>query len=186
MKKILFIGMPGSGKGTQAQFLEKYKIKNISVGELIRNAFERNDPALLPYKRSVAQGKLIPDKITFELLEKSLKNLEDYLGYLLDGACRTLAQAKIAMQKNLINEVVFFELSKQEAIKRLFHRAKTSNIKRTDDNLKTIEKRFEVYKKETKPVLDFFKKNIKKFHTINATPSVEQIHKEVVKVLELK
>ena len=186
MKKILFIGMPGSGKGTQGELLEKYKIKHISTGNLTRDAWKRKDPLLLPYKESVEQGNFLPDNIIFKLIKRGTKNLTGFNGYVLDGAVRNLVQAKIAIEQNLINTVIYFTLSENEALRRLAHRMEYSEIKRTDDNSQAIKKRFEIYKKDTRPILNFLKSHVKEYYEINAARPIEKINEDVLRILKLK
>ncbi len=174
MKKILFFGPPGSGKGTQAELLKKYKFEHISSGDLIRNSTE---PVIINYKkREYPQGKLLSDKLLFYLIEKSLE--KKYQKYILDGAIRTLPQAEYAKKKNLINFVFYFPLDEKTAIKRILKR----NEGRTDDNLISIKKRFAEYKKKTKSALEYLRKNFE-FYEIDASKRIEEIHKEVLKVL---
>ena len=179
MKKILIIGYPGAGKGTQAELLNKFNLKHISTGDVIRAS---TDERIIEYRNEgYKKGDLLSDELIFEILKKEISNLsENYLGYVLDGAVRTLAQAEYVKEYELIDKVIFFELSKETATKRLSGR----NAGRTDDTPEAIEHRFEEYKEKTKPVLDFLKQNFE-FYTINAEPTIKEIHKEVLKVLNL-
>ncbi|MFH1326909.1 MAG: nucleoside monophosphate kinase [archaeon] len=184
MKKILFIGMPGSGKGEQASLLEKKGFKHISTGEIIRHAVKDKDPIILSHKEHMNSGGLLSDELIFDLIEKNTKNLEGYKGYILDGAVRNLNQAKVALKKELIDEVFFFSLSKDEALKRLKNRINTSKVKREDDTLQAFEKRFQIYKEQTQPILKYLKNKVSKYHEIDAFPSIEDIHKKVLEMLD--
>lgn len=185
MRKILFIGVPGSGKGTQAKLLEKHGLIHVSTGDIARKAFQDKDKLVVEYEDSVQkQGKLLPDNVLFKLLEQSIEKLpKDCKGYVLDGAVRTLPQAEFAINKKFVNITIFFTLSDQEAINRLTKRSKIEQ--RSDDSPEVIKNRLEVYQRQTSPVLDFLKKNTK-FIEIDGSPTIEEIHDQVVKSLELK
>ncbi len=180
MEKILIIGYPGAGKGTQAKLLEKYNLHKISTGDVIRFS---KDPRIIDYRNEgYKKGDLLPDDLIFEILKKEIYSLPDSAkGYLLDGAVRTLPQAKYVKEHKMIEKVIYFDLSKKIATKRLLNRHEG----RTDDNPKTIEHRFEEFKEKTKPVLDYLKENFE-FYTINAESSIEEIHGEVISKLNLK
>lgn len=177
MKKILFMGMPGAGKGTQAKFLEEKKIYQVSTGDAIRKS--RKKEIVYYRNHGYAKGDLLSDEIIFSIIKQEIKKLpKNAKGYILDGAVRTLVQAKYAKEHDLINQVVFYKLKKKTAIKRLLLRQEG----RTDDNPKAIKHRFEEYKEKTKPILKFLKKNFK-FHKISAEPTVQEIHKETIKTI---
>jgi len=205
MKKILFVGLPGSGKGTQAQLLEKFGFKQISTGDIMREAWKTKEPLVMPHKESVEKGNLLPNNVVFELLEKNLDKLKGYSGYVLDGAIRNLNQAKIGIKKNFFDIVLFFSLNEKQAEKRLCNRkicekcgriysvenkicekCKIPLVKRKDDDQEAIMIRFNEYKNQTQPILTFLKQNIKDYHEVDASPSIEKIHKEVLKILKLK
>lgn len=172
------MGMPGSGKGTQAKLLKKKKIYHISTGDVIRKS--RKKEIVYYRNHGYAKGDLLSDKIIFEIIKSQIKILpKDAKGYILDGAVRTLDQAKYVKKHNLIDEVIFYKLKKRTALKRLLNRHEG----RSDDNPKTIKHRFEVYKKETKPILRYLKKNFK-FHKISAEPTIKEIHKETLKKIK--
>ena len=187
MRKILFVGPPGSGKGTQAKLLQSYRLKHISTGALMRDAWKNKDPLLMPYKEEVEEGGFLPDdKIVFHLVENAIRTLGNYKGYVLDGAVRNLNQAEIALEKGLVDEVIYFNLSNDEARKRLISRGLTAKVKRKDDRAEFIGKRFIDYRIKTKPILKYLKSHVKKYYEIDASPGIEAIHNEVVKVLGLK
>lgn len=180
MQKILIIGYPGAGKGTQAKLLEKYKLYQISTGDVIRNS---KDPRIIHYKQEgYKKGELLSDELIFEIIQQEISALpKSAKGYLLDGAVRTLPQAQYVKEHSLIEKVIYFELSKETATKRLLNR----NEGRTDDNPKSIENRFEEFNKKTAPILPYLKNHFQ-FYKINAEPTIEEINKEVLNVLDLK
>ncbi|NCN51897.1 nucleoside monophosphate kinase [archaeon] len=204
MRKLLFMGLPGAGKGTQAELLEKFGFKQISTGDIIREAFKNHDKIIQPYEESINNGGFLPDEIIFQLIEKALSKFsEGTKGYILDGAVRTLPQAEYVKEHNLIDTVLFFELTEDTAYERLSSRMVCPNckkiysnktthcekcnvdlIKRHDDSHEAIHNRFQIYKEKTEPVMPFLKENFE-FIVLDANPSVEEIHKEVLKALEL-
>ena len=179
MIKLLFIGSPGSGKGTQAKLLRKYGLYSISPGEVIRKS---KDKRIVKYRKESEKGELLPDKIIFEIIKEEIDSLPKKAnGYILDGAVRTLKQAKYVKEHDLVNEVVFYKLKKSTAIKRILKR----NQGRSDDNPKVIKERFLEYKKNTKPAIKYLKKNFH-FYEISAEKTPEEIDKVTVKKLRLK
>jgi adenylate kinase len=179
MQKILIIGYPGAGKGTQARLLEEFGLNQISTGDVIRTSM---DPRIIKYRdEDYPKGELLSDKLIFEILRKEILNLPaESKGYLLDGAVRTLPQAEYVKSHQMVDKVIFFELSKETATKRILNRHEG----RTDDTPQAIEHRFEEFKEKTKPILEYLKENFE-FYTIDAEPTVEEIHAEVLKVLGL-
>jgi len=181
MIKLLFIGVPGCGKGTQAKLLEQNGFIQISTGELIRKACEENNSIIKPYQKKIEEGNLLPDNILLQLIEKKISELpEQTRGIIFDGAVRTIEQAKYFISKNLIDLTLFFSLPIEQAEKRLLDR----NEGREDDQPETIKKRFEVYREKTAPILDYLKSNTK-FQELDASGTVEDIHLNVQKILNI-
>ena len=177
MTKILFIGPPGSGKGTQAELLKKYKFSHLSSGDLIRNS---NDPIIVKYRDiEYSKGKLLSDGLLFNLVEKNIPKKSSK--YILDGFIRTLPQAEYAKRKDLVNFVFYFSVDEKTAIKRILSR----NEGRADDNPSSIKKRFLEYREKTEPVLDYLRKNFE-FYELDGSKSIKEVHKELLKILGLK
>jgi len=209
-KKIVFLGPPGSGKGTQAQLLSKnFLIPHISTGDIFRKIIKTGKPKKLAdsIKKYVQSGLLVPDDIVFKALFSVIKNKKYYI---LDGYPRNINQAKLldeALKKDGIDKVIYFKVSDKEIIKRLTSRrtcpkcgkvyniytlkpkednlcdvCKVEIIIRDDDKLETVKKRLEVYKKDTLPLLDYYKKK-KLLVTINAEDKIENVYKKMCDVL---
>lgn len=183
LRKILFVGMPGSGKGTQAKLLIPFGFKHINTGDLIRDAWERKDSLVMPYKSHIEGGGFLPDKEIFELIDKEIKGLGEVKGYILDGAIRNLAQAETALQGSLLEGILFFELSEEESRKRLRKRSRIEG--RKDDSPKIVTRRLEKYRKETEPVINYLSERKIPVYRIDASLSIEEIHAEVLRVLGL-
>lgn len=181
MMKILFIGPPGAGKGTQAKMLG---LEHISTGEVIREAFKSEDPIISPYKEYIERGGFLPDELIFELVESRIEKLgKQSKGYVLDGAVRTIAQAEFILKKSLINLIIDFQMSEEELKKRLSLRKEKEN--RKDDSPEAVEKRFEEYKQKTYPISEYFRTNCPScYFVIDAAPSIEEVNKEISKIIK--
>lgn len=131
--ELIFIGYPGSGKGTQASYLaEKYGIPQISTGDILRKAVAEKTPLGIEAKKAMDAGELVPDAVVIGMIEERLKEPDAVKGFILDGFPRTIKQAqefdrilyKIDRQ---IEAVLSLEVSKQRIFKRLTSRRVCSN-----------------------------------------------------------
>ncbi|MFN3551183.1 MAG: adenylate kinase family protein [Endomicrobiia bacterium] len=211
LSRIIFLGPPGSGKGTQAQKIsKKYKIPHIAPGDIFRKIIKTNKPKKIfdKIKHYVENGLLVPDKIVFN----AVKSVLDKKKFLLDGYPRSLLQAKLLdnylKDKNSVEKVIYFKISDKEIIKRLTSRrtcpkcgkiyniytlkpkednlcdiCKVKLIIREDDKPQTVKKRLKVYKKETKPLIEYYKKR-KLLCRINAEDNIENIFQKICKIIE--
>ena len=105
MEKILIIGYPGAGKGTQVKLLKKFGLYQISTGDAIRAS---KDPRIIDYKKDqYSKGELLSDDLIFEIIKQEISNLPSSAkGYLLDGAVRTLHQAEYVKKHLLVEKVI--------------------------------------------------------------------------------
>jgi len=179
MINLVLFGPPGSGKGTQAQMLEKkYDLQHISTGDLFRNEIGKQTELGMKAKEYIDRGDLVPDAITVGMLKNKLEDLRDSHGFLLDGFPRTVAQAEAldALMTDLhmeISSLVALEVPEDEIVNRILHRGKTSG--RSDDNDRNIiRKRFSVYMKQTCPVFEYFEKKGKTVK-VNGVGSIHEI-----------
>jgi|APSaa5957512622_1039677.scaffolds.fasta_scaffold10335_2 adenylate kinase len=181
MLKLLFIGVPGSGKGTQAKLLAEEGFKQLSTGDIIREAFQKNDPLIKPYEAEINKGGLLPDKITLQLIEKTISSFpKETRGIIFDGAVRTIDQAKYFIENRILDGTLFFTLLEEQAKKRLESRGEG----REDDAPEAIEKRFQVYNEKTKPILKYLKSNAP-FHEADASGTIGDIHLDVKRILNI-
>jgi len=176
---LIFLGKPGSGKGTQANLVsKKIKIPVISMGEILRNIEKQKTLLARIVRQRIDKGDLIPDKLAQIILRKRLQKKDCRQGYILDGFPRTLKQARGFKEK--IDKVVYVDVSDKTIIKRLSSRLECScgmvynlvtnpprkkgicdrcgkNLRRRkDDEPKTIKKRLQIYKKQTRPLIRFY------------------------------
>ena len=158
---IILFGPPGCGKGTQSALIaEKYKLKHISTGDILRNEIELETDLGLSAKKYVNEGKLVPDEVIIDMLMKAIKTVDaGHNGVLLDGFPRTTAQAealeqKLASSNKQTNVLIDLIVSEDELITRMLLRGEMTG--RVDDSLETIKKRLQVYTELTLPVKLFY------------------------------
>lgn len=173
--KIIILGPPGTGKGTQAKIIAKeFGLKHIS-SDILREEVKRNTAIGREVKRYMNSGELVPE----DLFEKVIKKNLPKDNFILDGAPRTIKQAKWLSIIFEPDYVIWITSSKNVIIKRLLERARLES--RKDDTPKVIENRFHVYEKETKPLLRFYGKRVIR---VNGNGTPEEIFKNIKKVLK--
>ena len=162
MKNIIIFGAPGSGKGTYSDaIVERYGMGHISTGDVLRAEIENGTELGKIAQGYISNGQLIPDELMIDILAKTYDAQPAGKGVIFDGFPRTIAQAE-ALKKMLAERGhelgVMIELVVEEDILlfRLLRRAKEQG--REDDNEETIKKRFEVYQKQTSPLIEWFEK----------------------------
>ncbi|HEY9030261.1 MAG TPA: adenylate kinase [Kangiella sp.] len=181
--RIILLGAPGAGKGTQAQFIkEKYNIPQISTGDMLRAAVKAGTELGIQAKQKMDAGELVSDDIIIGIVKERVKEADCANGYLLDGFPRTIPQAD-AMRENNINVdyVVEIDVDHEEIVKRLSGRRvhpasgrvyhvtynppkEAGNddvtgeplIQRDDDKEDTIRRRLAVYVEQTKPLIEYY------------------------------
>ena len=207
--KLIMLGAPGAGKGTQAAILsEKLGIPTISTGNILRAAVKNGTPVGLQAKSFMDAGKLVPDEVIIGIVAERLAEPDCANGYILDGVPRTIAQAE-ALEKAgiLFDNVVSLEISDEEIISRMSGRRactacgatyhvvsappKTEGkcdkcgadlVLRDDDKAETVRSRLEVYHKETEPLKDFYAKH-GVLRTVENRPTIEETTKGVLAAL---
>lgn len=191
---FIFFGIVGSGKGTQVELLEKYlKDNNLatdfahaSPGVGYRKLVSEGYYTGQIVKTTLEKGYLQPDFLTNGLVTSALAfDMKENATLIADGFPRSIAQSemfeKIAEYYNRTNvEIVYIELSREEAMKRMKLRA------RSDDTDEGITQRFEEYVNNVIPSMNYFKdKNGYTIHTINGDQSIEQVHKDIIEALHI-
>jgi len=161
MKRIIFIGPPGAGKGTQAaRIKDTFSIPWISTGDMFREAIRNETPMGLQARQFVESGALVPDATVVGLTLERLRQPDCDKGYLLDGFPRTVVQAE-ALDKALTEEgraidlVVHISVPEDELVARMLERGRKEG--RADDTAETIRHRLGVYREETAPVVGFYR-----------------------------
>ena len=187
MNLILF-GPPGAGKGTQAKFLVK-KLKNfqVSTGDMLRDEIKKDTEIGKKIVNNMNNGKFVEDEIVNKLLENVIFDSKKKNKLIFDGYPRTINQAKnldklLNKSNQKLDYIFFFNVNKDEIIKRVEGRKILE--KRSDDDTKTILKRYDIYMKETKPVLDFYSSK-KGFYEIDGSLNIEQITNKIDDILKV-
>ena len=179
MFNIIIFGKPGSGKGTQANFLkEKYNLYHISTGDLFRKNISNQTKLGVEAKSYLDNGDLVPDSVTIKMLENEVLSNKEVNGYIFDGFPRTLNQAEslddFLSSINLkINATIALDVNEDELITRLLDRGKTTN--RSDDqDIEKIKNRFNEYNTKTSILINFYSKQ-DKFFSVDGKGSVNDI-----------
>ena len=179
MFNIVIFGKPGSGKGTQANFLkEKYSLYHISTGDLFRKNISNKTKLGIEAKSYLDIGDLVPDSVTIKMLENEVLSNKQVNGYIFDGFPRTQNQAEsldsFLSSINLkINATIALDVNENELITRLLDRGKTTN--RSDDqDIEKIKNRFNEYNTKTSILINFYNKQ-GKFYSVDGKGSVNDI-----------
>jgi adenylate kinase len=155
--RLLLIGAPGSGKGTQAvRIAERLGITHISSGDLLRQHVKDGTAIGRQVQEYVSQGDLVPDQIVLDMLRKPILAASEAGGYVLDGFPRTVDQAKIAYDTArelgvAVQVAIHLAVPMDDLVQRLLSRGRGS-----DDTQEVIEHRLEVYEAKTKPMIDYY------------------------------
>ena len=188
MFNIIIFGKPGSGKGTQADFLKnKYNLYHISTGDLFRKNITNETKLGIKAKSYLDNGDLVPDFITIKMLENEVLSNKDVQGYIFDGFPRTLNQAEsldsFLISINLkINATIALEVSEDELISRLIERGKTTN--RSDDqDIDKIKNRFNEYNNKTSILINFYE-NQGKFFSVEGKGTVDDITSRLYELVD--
>lgn len=179
---LIFLGPPGSGKGTQAKMLaEKINLAHISLGDILREEVRSGSEIGKRAKDIMEAGRLVPDELTIELTRKRIGEPDCKNGFIIDGFPRSMAQAeafdRMVEVKNV--RVIYFQIPEDQAVQRLLRRAELEG--RADDNEKAIRTRFEVYEKQTRPLIEHYS-GMGKLVQIDAARSIEEVFAELTKI----
>tara|TARA_Y100000768_G_scaffold341525_1_gene286057 strand:- start:333 stop:908 length:576 start_codon:yes stop_codon:yes gene_type:complete len=179
MFNVVIFGKPGSGKGTQANFLkDKYDLYHISTGDLFRKNILNETDLGVEAKSFLDNGDLVPDTVTIKMLENEVIENKYVKGFIFDGFPRTLNQAEsldifLDSVNQKINATIALEVDEDDLITRLLDRGKTTN--RSDDqDIEKIKNRFNEYNNKTSVLINFYQKQ-SKFYSVNGHGSVEDI-----------
>ena len=204
--RLVLVGPPGAGKGTQAQFLAAhYSIPHISTGDIFRANLKAGTPLGLQAKGFMDNGELVPDSVTNEMVKDRLTHDDVAHGFLLDGFPRNVAQAEVlrailAEKKTPLHAVLEFSLANEEIVARLSARRTCKDCfqpsvgvekcpscggdvyQREDDKAEVIARRLEVYQEQTAPIVSFYR-NEGLLISVGALGSVEDITAHAISAL---
>ncbi len=180
-RRILFLGPPGAGKGTQAAMIAKaLHIPHISTGEMLRDAVARGTDLGREVEEVMAAGELVSDDLVVSIVDERLGANDAKCGYLLDGFPRNLPQAEALNDAvvNAIGTVVLLDVPQEELVDRLLKRAAEEG--RADDNEATVLRRLEVYEAETAPLVSFYGDAV---HRIDGVGDVADVFSRIMLAL---
>ena len=187
MLNIVIFGAPGSGKGTQSEKItENYGIRHISTGDVLREEIKNGTELGKTAKRYIDEGQLLPDELIIDILASVLDSMKGHNGVIFDGFPRTIPQAE-ALKKLLqdrgqdITAMLDLDVPEEELITRLLKRGQESG--RADDNMETIKKRLDVYKSQTFPLIEYYKKE-GKYNHIKGVGALDDIFRDIAAVIE--
>ena len=187
MFNLVLFGPPGSGKGTHAiRIKEKYNLFHFSTGEYLRAEINNKTELGLRAKEFINKGNLVPDDLVFEIIESLIEKHKGVNGFILDGFPRTIIQAEqLDKAQTKINESVSMVLSwvvdEDELMKRLIKRGEETG--RHDDNEAIIKRRFDVYNRQTSPLIEYYK-NQDKYYEIYGLGSVDSIFGRITNIID--
>ena len=208
--RIILLGMPGAGKGTQAQLIqEKLSIANVSTGAILRDVSKSETDLGMRVQSFLNSGQLVPDEIIIEMLVNRISMQDCLDGFILDGFPRNIQQARSLEEAGVdIDLVVYLKISEDEIINRMsgrrvhlpsgrsyhlvFNPPKVEGkddvtgedlVLRSDDTAAVIKKRLEVYFKETEPMLAYYRDQNLKFYEVDAGNSVDEVTKDIFEII---
>jgi adenylate kinase len=185
--RLLLIGAPGAGKGTQAvRLAEHFGITHISSGDLLRTHVTEDSAFGQQVKQFVSRGDLVPDQMVLDMLRKPIVEASAKGGYVLDGFPRTVEQAEIAYEtaKELgvaVQVAAYLDVGRDELVRRLLARGRGS-----DDTQDVIEHRLEVYDQKTRPMIEYYKTRERLVTVNGARPADEVSWSLVVQLQKVK
>lgn len=206
MKNIILLGAPGAGKGSQAtKIATEYNIPHISTGDILRKNIKEQTELGKMAKSYIDQGQLVPDDVVVAIVEDRLKQDDAKNGYLLDGFPRTIAQADALKKFTTVNYVLNLQVPFELIMDRITGRrmctcgesyhVSTLNgsnkckvcgkelYVRDDDKPETVENRLNVYNEQTKPLIEYYKKD-GVVYDVDGSKAISEVYDEIKKVLD--
>jgi adenylate kinase len=180
--RLIFLGPPGAGKGTQAKALAEYRqIPHISTGDILRQALKDQTSLGVKAQSYMDKGELVPDYLVQDMVEERLKQPDAESGWILDGFPRTVQQASFleALLQKLDQRgerVINLDVPDEIVVGRLLERG------RKDDNEHVIRRRLEVYRLETSPLIDYYSSK-QQLLIVNGNQSFEEVTVELTKAI---
>ncbi|HEY9780243.1 MAG TPA: adenylate kinase [Leptolyngbyaceae cyanobacterium] len=182
MPRLIFLGAPGAGKGTQAQTLAlHWHIPHISTGDILRGAMKERSPLGIKAQSYVDRGELVPDQLLLDIMEERLSQSDAQSGWILDGFPRNVNQASFLeqlLQKLTQDSVraVNLDVPDEVLVSRLLGRG------RADDTEEVIRRRLEVYREQTLPLIDFYRDR-QQLMSINGNQPLEKVTADLQELL---
>lgn len=200
--KLVLLGAPGAGKGTQAALLkDRHGLVHISTGDILRQNIKDGTKLGLEAKKFMDAGQLVPDEVVMNMMKDKLASLGD-AGFMLDGFPRTVRQAEFLETITKLDGVIMFKVSDDDIVKRLMNRAVCRSCggittwehdkcpscggelyRRADDNEETIRSRLKVFHDQTEALIEFYRSR-KILLEVDATGMPEEIFERVLELLK--
>lgn len=202
---LVFLGAPGAGKGTQAtRVCEKYNIPHISTGDILRANIKEGTPLGVEAKKFIDKGLLVPDEVVIGLVKQRLGEKDCEKGFLLDGFPRTLEQAKALNEFAKISNAINICVDENLVVDRIAGRrmckcgesyhiswydkdtcAKCGSklYQRDDDKEETVKARLEVYKKQTAPLIEYYKQ-MGVLSDVDGAQEMNKVFEDIVRILD--
>ena len=187
---IILLGPPGSGKGTQANFIQnKLSIPHLSTGDILRQSVKNETDLGNKVKNIMAKGELVSDDLVLDVIKERVSQSDCDQGFILDGYPRNIAQAESLnivlkdINRN-IDRILFLDVNFAVLQSRIESRAKENNEeKRVDDTSEVLIKRLDEYKSQTAPLSEYYSNN-KKFKKINGMKSISEVSLDIENFLD--
>ena len=210
--KIVLLGPPGAGKGTQAKSISnKYSIPHISTGDIFRKNISENTPLGVEAKSYMDKGQLVPDEVTINMVKDRLQQADCVNGYLLDGFPRTVAQADalnsfLVERGEQLDTALLIKVPNEFILERMTGRRVCPScgasyhvkfnppiegkcslcgsevIQRKDDTVETVKERLDVYEKETQPLIDFYAEK-QLLSEVDGTKAINEVFRGICDIL---
>ena len=188
MKYFILFGPPGAGKGTQATaMVEKYNLRHISTGALLRQEIAAGTELGLKAKALIDAGALVPDEIVEGMIESEFRSVKDVDGFLLDGFPRTTEQARaldriLAGSEEEVTAVVSIMIPDSMIRERIHHRA-TIEGRADDAKDETISNRITTYHNQTEPLIDYYR-TAGKYNEVDGTGTIDDVRKSIFDLMD--
>jgi adenylate kinase len=186
--RLVFIGPPGSGKGTQSKRLLAYLgVPHLSTGEMLRRAIANRESEGVVAEHYMSQGKLVPDEIVMRIVEKRLQQQDCCSqGCLFDGFPRTLPQAAaldelLCAASTPLDSAIELQANEDELMRRMLYRASVE--RRPDDTPQTVARRLDVYRQQTAPLIDYYRRQ-GKLISIDAMRSPDEVFADIQRAVD--
>lgn len=187
--RLILLGPPGAGKGTQAQRLTaKYGIVQLSTGDMLRAAVAAKTPVGERAKAIMDRGDLVPDDIMIEIISDRVGRADVARGFILDGFPRTVAQAEaldgLLARKGIgLDAIVELTVDEAALLARIENRARETGVARADDTAETLKRRLDVYHAQTAPVVDHYRRQ-GRLRQVNGMGTVDEVSADLDKALD--
>ncbi len=181
--RLVFIGPPGAGKGTQAaRLIERYSLVHLSTGDMLRAARDAQTEIGRKADAYMSRGELVPDEIILAIVEERLNQPDCARGFLLDGFPRTIAQAEaldrmLAARGTPLDVVLELRVPEEELFRRLAGRG------RSDDSPEVIRQRLVAYRNQTQPLLDYYGRT-GLLRSVDGVGTVDEVFERIVSLLD--